>query len=404
MPGPPGGPTDRCVLRAASALFRQLIEEPQLNRDEKRLLLSLSQRRTPGEQKRLKNEAKLRKKSKPKWRRQRVSADSDERGAVQRMRAYKTPRSQKPEPVRQYAVDSSRDGSDEALVVGVFPGGCHLLVNGEQRTAICDGHEVVVGDRLVVTPMGSALVRIDDLLHRRTTLSRPDPADSRRERVFAANVELVLAVVPVREPDLRLGLVDRILIAAARGGVSTAIVVTKCDLLEPSGRDAVNTQLCPYRDIGVPVMLCSPAQHQGIAPVSALVAGKTCVVVGKSGAGKSSLLNALDPRSERATAEVRGSDSKGRHTTTASSLVELGAGTRLIDTPGIRTFGMWALSRDTLAVYFPEFEEPARSCRFGDCAHLAEPDCEVHRAVADGRIARARYEAYRRIYTSLGQP
>jgi ribosome biogenesis GTPase len=125
-------------------------------------------------------------------------------------------------------------------------------------------------------------------------------------------------------------------------------------------------------------------------------------LVGHSGVGKSSILNALDERLQLATRGLhrRGT---GRHTTTRATLYDFGAGTYLIDTPGIREFGLWDLDRESLRDYFPEFVEPSESCRFTNCSHVHEPDCEVKRRVEAGELNRARYETYARLYESLGE-
>jgi len=127
------------------------------------------------------------------------------------------------------------------------------------------------------------------------------------------------------------------------------------------------------------------------------------VFVGHSGVGKSSLLNALQPELDLATNTLRAADGKGRHTTTGSSLYELPHGIRIIDTPGIREFGLWKLTREEARWYFPEFADLAPCCRFTDCTHLHEPECAVKRAANTGRISPARYESYRRVASTLRQ-
>jgi ribosome biogenesis GTPase len=256
---------------------------------------------------------------------------------------------------------------------------------------------VAVGDQVEVVGEGAAAVVVR-VAPRRSKLARPDPANPGRERVIAANVDLAVVVLSVVAPPLRPALVDRFLVALAYGGVAPALCVNKVDLLGGGEERApVDAVLAPYRALGVPCLLTSAEEGLGLDELRALVAGTTCVLVGHSGVGKSSLLNALDPGHLRETGGVRAGDGKGRHTTTGSALFELGDGTAVIDTPGVREFGLWRLDPETLRRAFPELDEPARDCRFRDCSHAHEPDCGVRRAVAEGRVARSRHEAYLRL-------
>jgi ribosome biogenesis GTPase len=133
----------------------------------------------------------------------------------------------------------------------------------------------------------------------------------------------------------------------------------------------------------------------------AAIARRTCVFVGQSGVGKSSLLNQLDPDSARRTGAEREKDGKGRHTTTGSRLVTLADGTRLVDTPGVRAFGLWADDRADLVAAFPDVDALADGCRFADCRHVSEPDCAVQAALSDGRLDSSRLEAWTRLIASL---
>ena len=148
------------------------------------------------------------------------------------------------------------------------------------------------------------------------------------------------------------------------------------------------------------MILCSTKTGEGLDELRAAVEGKMAALVGHSGVGKSSILDALDERLQLATGGLhrRGT---GRHTTSRSTLYDFGGGTLLIDTPGIREFGLWDLDRDSLRDYFPELSEPSELCRFTDCTHVHEPDCEVKRRVEAGTLDRARYETYARLYAGL---
>ena len=239
---------------------------------------------------------------------------------------------------------------------------------------------------------------VSHVLPRQSSLSRPDPRTPNRQRVLVANVDRVLIVVAARNPPLRPGLIDRLLVAIQAGGAVPVLVVNKADLMvNKDERAALEATLEPYRTLEVPVFLTSASTAEGIAELQAALAGHLCALVGHSGVGKSSLLNALGGLELRV-GEVREFDGKGRHTTTASRLYELGDA-RIIDTPGVRSFGLWRITLTELGDYFPEYDD--RGCRYTDCTHTHEPECGVKLAVEAGEIPLARYQSYQRIAESL---
>lgn len=266
------------------------------------------------------------------------------------------------------------------------------LVGGAERRG---AGSLAVGDRaLLRVPDGGGPASLERL-PRRSVLSRPDPSDPRRERVLAANVDQALIVCSARRPALRPGLVERMLLALARGGVAPRICVNKLDLLEGLSERTLLLELCaPWIALGIPCHLLSAESGEGLAELHAALAGTTCVFVGHSGVGKSSLVNALLHAPGRAVGGVRRGEGKGRHTTSASQLVELVDGTRVIDTPGVRAFGLWEVDRETLDAAFPEIVTRAARCRFGDCTHAHEPDCAVLAAVLAGDLDGARLRSY----------
>ncbi|MEO8126062.1 MAG: ribosome small subunit-dependent GTPase A, partial [Bryobacteraceae bacterium] len=281
----------------------------------------------------------------------------------------------------------------EGLIAGVRPGVCQVYAQGVIST--CRSMPgLAVGD----------LVRFDttavrQILPRRTTLSRPDPRNPRLERLLAVNVDIVVNVVSVSSPPLRPGLIDRYLVAIRRGGADPLICVNKSDLLQ----DARELDILDiYRDIGIPVVLCSAATGAGISDLMDTLTGLTCVFTGHSGVGKSSVLNAICPALALPIGEVSsGADRKGRHTTTSSSLHMLANGTKVIDTPGIRQFGLWEIGAGDLQAYFQEFERFALRCTYADCTHTHQPGCKVEEAVRAGDIAAERFASYRRIRETL---
>jgi ribosome biogenesis GTPase / thiamine phosphate phosphatase len=294
------------------------------------------------------------------------------------------------------------------IVISLASGRCRVFADGREIDCIVPPElakrqrsVLTVGDRVVADSADHAMWRIREVLPRRTVLSRPDPSQPHNERLIAANIDLVVTVVSVKAPPLRIRLIDRYLIAIMRGGAQAAICVNKIDLVDEDDRDAALAPLDVYRALDVPVIACSTRTREGLETLQQRMRGETCALVGHSGVGKSSILNALDERLKIATGDLhkRGT---GRHTTTTSTLHDLGDDTYVIDTPGIREFGLWDITPGELRDYFPEFAEAAESCRFNDCTHLHEPDCEVKDRVARGEINPARYDTYARLVKDLG--
>lgn len=299
------------------------------------------------------------------------------------------------------------DESRSAVVISVASGRCRLFRDGREldcfvpsQMAVRQKSALAVGDR-VRTAEDEGICRIERVLPRHSVLARPDPLRPHMQRLIAANIDVVIHVVSVKAPPLRPRLIDRYLIAILRGHARPAICVNKVDLLSDEERSATAEMLAPYRELGVPVIFCSTRGGEGVDALRALVEGKMCALVGHSGVGKSSILNALDQRLELAVGDVHAKRGTGRHTTTASTLHDLGGGTLIIDTPGIREFGLWKLDRESLRDYFPELEEPGEYCRFNDCTHVHEPGCEVKERVENGSLNRARYETYLRLYEEV---
>lgn len=263
---------------------------------------------------------------------------------------------------------------------------------------------VVVGDRVCITlpPGGSGL--ITKVLPRRNRLVRRDPAPSAHpfEQIIASNLDYLIPVFAYESPTPKWGMLDRYLVSAESLELNVLIVMTKSDLLAEPGIDGfgiISPDLEVYRRIGYPILSTSSNSGKGIEELQRFLKDKVSIFVGKSGVGKSSLLNAVEPGLGLRIQEVgHGKVGKGRHTTSHVEMHPLSFGGSIIDTPGVREFGLHFMDDLTLAYSFPEIRPLVGMCKFGlSCTHNEEPGCRVRQAVMTGMISPNRYRSFLRM-------
>lgn len=267
---------------------------------------------------------------------------------------------------------------------------------------------VAVGDlvRLVDARDGSGL--IVEVLPRRNRLSRRDPYPGAHkfEQVIVSNVDYVVPVFAAANPTPKWNLLDRYLASAESLDLESLVVVTKIDLakgLDGAPAEEIIRAAEEYRRIGYPVLLTSALTGEGLDELRQALAGRLSAFVGKSGVGKTALLNALEPGLGLRVGEVgAGTVGKGRHTTTHVEMVSTGFGGDIVDTPGMREFGLHDMDEDDLALFFPEMRPYVGQCKFGlDCAHEEEPGCALRKAVMAGSVSPRRYQSYLRLKEEL---
>jgi len=268
---------------------------------------------------------------------------------------------------------------------------------------ITSTNPLAVGDNVDLEPENedehTALITA---IHDRSNyINRQSPSHRMQHHIVAANIDQSFLVVTLKEPRTSQGFIDRWLVTCEAYHVPAILLFNKVDLYRKKEEDRFDAWKQMYETIGYRVIRMSVHTGEGLDEVNALLRDKISLLSGHSGVGKSSFLNALFPAMSLKTQAVSGWSGKGIHTTTFAEMFDLPGGGRIIDTPGMREFGLVDITKQELSGYFPEMRTFAGQCQFNNCVHFEEPGCRVKEAVADGRIAFERYESYCAILDSI---
>ena len=236
--------------------------------------------------------------------------------------------------------------------------------------------------------------QISEVLDRKNYLIRKSTNLSRQSHVIAANVDMAFAVVSLYFPEIKLPFLDRMLVTCEVYGIPVTIVLNKVDLYREEAPQAVADFIDIYTNAGYRVVCTSARTGEGVDELRSLTCGNVCLFSGESGVGKSSLIKALDPSLDPKIGRISDVHLQGKHTTSLYEMYRLQTGGWVIDTPGLRGFGLVNLEKEEISRYFPEMLKISENCRFTPCTHTHEPGCAVKEAVEDGRISPERYSSY----------
>jgi ribosome biogenesis GTPase len=259
---------------------------------------------------------------------------------------------------------------------------------------------ITVGDKVLFSMEDEAnqTVVIEEISPRQNYIIRKSVHKTGQGQLLAANVDQAIFIFTYKFPKTSLGFLDRFLVTAEAFRIPVTIVFNKMDLMTEEEKDQVFEWAALYQELGYGILFTSIPENQGMEEFKQMFAGKISLMAGHSGVGKSSLLNKVAPTLHIKTKEISDFAQKGVHTTTYSTMWELGPQTYLIDSPGINELGVMEIQKEELAHYFPEMRALLGQCKFNNCLHLHEPHCVVQQAVKDGEIASSRYLSYFSIF------
>lgn len=294
-----------------------------------------------------------------------------------------------------YVVKTTTGETFQARMKGIF----------KKNEDITSTNPIAVGDVVEIVPDDSDAnaknAMITEIGGRRNYIVRSSPHGRNKKHIIAANLDQAMLICTIREPRTSLGFIDRFLVTAAAYHIPAVLVFNKKDIYRAKEMELFEAIEALYTGIGYPVKLISATEMEGVEEVKAILKDKTTLMSGHSGVGKSSLINDLVPGLDLRTTAVSGWSGKGLHTTTFAEMHDLPGGGCLIDTPGVREFGIVDIDKTELSHYFLEMQPYLSQCQFNNCLHINEPGCAVKEAVEAGEIDPERYVSYATILESI---
>jgi ribosome biogenesis GTPase len=253
---------------------------------------------------------------------------------------------------------------------------------------------VAVGDRVGFDLDDEAIGVIHTIDQRDNYLVRKSVNLSKQLHIIGANIDLVFLVITLKNPETFTTFIDRFLVSAAAFGIETVLLFNKMDQYTEEELEMVNELKELYTSIGYQSVFCSTKSGQGMSELRNLMKDNTSIFSGHSGVGKSTIINTVAPELRLKIGEISEQHGQGQHTTTFAEMFDLSFGGRIIDSPGIRGFGIADINKEEIARYFKEFFKASENCKFNNCQHLSEPGCAVKSELEDGTIAESRYQSY----------
>jgi ribosome biogenesis GTPase len=268
---------------------------------------------------------------------------------------------------------------------------------------ITSTNPIAVGDEVMVATEneGEGTVMITEILPRRNYVTRQSPSHKKQHHIVASNLDQSILFATLRDPKTSQGFIDRFLVTCEAYHIPALVIFNKADLYKKKEQEQYEAMQEMYNAVGYTTVLMSLPKGEGVEEVKSILKDKITLMSGHSGVGKSTFINAIFPELKLKTQDVSGWSGKGMHTTTFAEMFDLPFGGRIIDTPGMREFGLVDIAKQELSHYFPEMAKLINDCYFNNCLHIDEPGCAVKKAVEDGIINEDRFFSYYKILESI---